>query len=128
LLNHVALVCSSEKNSDLFYSGLLGLNKTSTKVLAPELSKKIFDIDGEFKMINYANDYLRIEIFIDDQYSPSAKHFGHICLEMKDLDRFIEKCKTMQVDVKIIAKDGYQLVFIKDYDGNLFEIKELRKE
>ena len=40
LLKHVALVCSSENNSDKFYKDLLGLEKKETKILPRMQAKK----------------------------------------------------------------------------------------
>ena len=94
VLNHMAMVCSSEENSDKFYKNLLSLKKTGTKIVPSTLSKQIFDLDTELKIVNYANDNFRFEIFIDKQKSVIDKQIGHVCLEVAGLNGFLVKCKS----------------------------------
>ena len=122
LLKHAGLTCSSEENSDKFYKDFLGLNKSEPKTLTPDLSKAIFNLDAELQMINYMNDHIHFEIFIADQSSTSPRPIEHLCLEVDDLAGFIEKCRSMQVEVTLIPKGDKTLTFIKDFDGNLFEV------
>ena len=63
ILRHVALTCSSEEKSDKFYKNLLELKKSAPKTLPSAISKALFDIDSELKIINYLNEHLHFEIF-----------------------------------------------------------------
>ena len=47
----------------------------------------------------------------------------HICLEVDDLDSFLKKCRSMDINVSRIPKGDATITFIRDDDGNLFEIK-----
>jgi len=123
LLQHAGLTCSTEDNADKFYRDLLGLNKSEPKILPSDLSKAIFNLDAELKMINYMDEHIHFEIFITDQFGTSQRPIEHLCLEVDDLDGFIEKCRSMQVEAARIPKGEKTLTFIKDFDGNLFEIK-----
>jgi len=123
LLRHVALTCSSEEKSDKFYKNLLGLQKSEPKTIPPTLSKALFDMDAELKIINYRNDYLHFEIFFTRHNPSSANRIDHVCLEVDDLAAFLEKCRTLQVKIVQVPKEGKLLTFISDDDGNLFEIK-----
>ena len=124
LLKHAGLTCSNEENADKFYRDLLGLNKSEPKTLPPDLSKAIFNLDAELQMINYMNEHSHFEIFIIPQSRPSRWQIDHLCLEVADLDGFIAKCRSMQVEVTLIPKGDKTLTFIKDFDGNLFEITQ----
>ncbi len=124
ILKHVALVCSSEQNSDKFYEQLLGLTKINSKILPRELSRQIFDLDSELQIINYADDTIRFEIFINSKASIDVKRIEHVCLEIEDMAAFIKKCSSMGVKILQIPKGDKLLVFIEDYDGNLFELKQ----
>ena len=124
LLRHAGLTCSSEENSDKFYKDFLGLNKSEPKTLPPDLSKAIFNLDAELQMINYMNDHIHFEIFIANQFSTPQRPIEHLCLEVDDLAGFIEKCRRMQVEVTLIPKGDKTLTFIKDFDGNLFEVTQ----
>ena len=91
LLKHVALVCSSEEKSDKFYESLLGLKKVSSKMIPSTLSKQIFNLDSELKIIDYAVDEIHFEVFIDNQKVADDKKIEHICLEIDDLEAITTK-------------------------------------
>ena len=122
-LRHAGLTCSSEENSDQFYKDLLGLNKSAPKTLPADLSLAIFNLDTELKMINYMDDNVHFEIFIVKQFHAPQNRIDHLCLEVDDLDEFMAACRSMQVEIARIPKGDKTLTFIKDFDGNLFEIK-----
>jgi hypothetical protein len=88
ILRHVALTCSSEKNSDQFFKNLLGLEKSEPKILARSLSKSIFNVDGDLLMINYRGEHVHFEIFITDLSVNRLKQIGHVCLDVEDLNAF----------------------------------------
>ncbi|CAB1080301.1 hypothetical protein D1AOALGA4SA_7985 [Olavius algarvensis Delta 1 endosymbiont] len=71
----------------------------------------------------YTDATTHFEIFVTDQCNPSPRPIEHLCLAVDDLPGFIEKCRSMQVEVARIPKGDKTLTFIKDFDGNLFEIK-----
>lgn len=123
ILKHVALVCGSKENSDKFYEQLLGLTKINSKILPRELSRQIFDLDSELQIINYADDNIHFEIFINSKASIDVKRIEHVCLEIEDMAAFIKKCRAMEAEILQIPKGDKFLTFIWDYDGNLFEIK-----
>ncbi len=123
-LKHVGLTCGSEDNADRFYKDLLGLEKSEPKTLPVALSKSIFNIYSELVIINYLNQDVHFEIFIADSSGNSTRQIEHLCLEVGDLNDFLNKCNTLGVEVAQIPKGDKALTFIKDFDGNLFEIKE----
>lgn len=123
LLRHAALSCSSEKNSDRFYKNLLGLKKSEPKILPVTLSKAIFNVDTELMMIDYQGEKVHFEIFITGHLMNDARQIEHVCLEVDDLQGFLNKCRNLGVEVSQIPKGDRTLTFIRDFDGNLFEIK-----
>jgi catechol 2,3-dioxygenase-like lactoylglutathione lyase family enzyme len=123
ILRHVALTCSSEEKSDKFYKSLLGLQKSEPKTIPPALSKALFDINAELKIINYRNEYLHFEIFLTRHSNSSVRRIEHVCLEVDDFAAFLEKCRTLQVKIVQVSREDKLLTFISDDDGNLFEIK-----
>jgi len=123
ILRHAALRCSSEKNSDKFYKNLLGLKKSEPKTLPRALSKAIFNVDSDLQIINYLDEYVHFEIFISSYSMSSAGQIEHVCLEVDDLENFLRKCRDLDVGISQIPKGERTLIFIRDYDGNLFEIK-----
>jgi catechol 2,3-dioxygenase-like lactoylglutathione lyase family enzyme len=122
-LKHVALVSSSEDKSDRFFTKLLGLEKVSSKTIPSTLVNQIFNIDTELTIINYANDNIVFEIFIDNQKRAEKNKIEHICIQVENLETFLERCRSMEIDVLQVPKGDTRLTFIKDDDGNLFEVK-----
>ncbi|OQX02197.1 MAG: hypothetical protein BWK80_58380 [Desulfobacteraceae bacterium IS3] len=127
-LNHIALVCSSENNSDRFYQGVLGLKKMQSKVVAADLSEKIFNLNRSYPLVNYANEHLKFEIFISEQKDIEDRRISHVCLEVGNMEIFLAKCTEMNVEIIRIPKGESVYIFVRDYDGNLFEIKEKKGE
>ena len=124
LLKHVGLTCSTQDNADKFYRDVLGLNKLEPKTLPSDLCQAIFNLDAELQIINYLDDHIHFEIFITNQFSTSQRQIEHQCIEVDDLEEFIGKCRSMGVEVARIPKGVKTLTFVKDFDGNLFEIKD----
>jgi catechol 2,3-dioxygenase-like lactoylglutathione lyase family enzyme len=122
LLRHVALTCSSEKKSDRFYSNLIGLEKSDPKILPESLSKAIFNVDSELVMINYKGKQVHFEIFITDQSMHYGRKIEHVCLEVGNINDFLKRCRDLDIEISQIPKGDRTLTFIRDFDGNLFEI------
>jgi hypothetical protein len=119
----VGLTSSSEEKADAFYAGLLALAKSEPKTLPIELSKAIFNLDCELVMINYFDERIHFEIFVGGPMVDNRRKIEHTCLEVANLKSFLEKCHDLNVDVNRIPKGDKTLTFIRDFDGNLFEIK-----
>ena len=81
-------------------------------------------LDSQLKIIDYAVDGIRFEVFISNRKVADDKKVEHVCLEVGDLEAFLNKCNDMGVKILQIPKEEGLLTFISDYDGNLFEIKE----
>ncbi len=134
-LLHVALACSSEENADKFYRGLLGLEKAGPKVLPSSLALEIFGIESDFTLINYMDESIHFEVFIKSgDASPGMTKkelidgrppIDHVCLAVEDLRLFLEKCSADGISVTRVPKGDTVVTFISDYDGNLFEIKQM---
>ena len=122
-LKHVALVCSSEEKSDRFYSDLLGLQKVGSKTIPSTLVNQIFGIDSDLKIINYANDKLVFEVFVDSKKRAEKNKIEHICIQVENLGSFLETCRSMKIEIIQVPRGDAFITFIKDDDGNLFEIK-----
>ena len=122
-LKHAALVSSSLENADRFYGSVLGLKKAKSSTLSRDLAKEIFDTDLECQYILFKNESLAIEVFITTLSPAKIAPFAHICIEVEARDEFLEKCRSKGLEVNSIPKGESHIVFIKDYDGNLFEIK-----
>jgi catechol 2,3-dioxygenase-like lactoylglutathione lyase family enzyme len=124
-LEHFAVVCSSLENSDTFYQDILGLEKRKDTSIPPDLSDKIFGIAVECRLLLYSNTNLSVEVFIIQGGQRRKASFEHVCLSVKDKKSFTEKCRVEGCEINLVPRGDYLLTFIRDFDGNLFEIKEI---
>ncbi len=123
-LRHVGLVCSSEANADRFFGQALGLKKADPKPLPRALSSSLFGIDRDLTIINYIGDGVHIEVFIDAQCPRRAAGIDHVSLGVPDVATFLLRCRDAGATVTQVPKGDALLTFVRDADGNLFEIKE----
>ncbi len=127
-LEHAALVCGSQKKAETFYQGILGLRKAKSQTLDREMAKKIFDQPFACDITLYKNQDLAVEVFVphgEVEIRPGG--FSHLCLKVDDREAFMEACRDAGLEVRRIPRGDGFLVFVKDFDGNLFEIKGREK-
>ena len=121
IIHHVALEYSHKETADIFFSTILGMEKIKTTLLPRVLSFAIFGIDDTVDMVVYANESSRFEVFI---HSKRMVHtFDHVGLVIPDKDEFVVRCKKHGLKPFFIQKDEKQLLFVRDFSGNLFEIQ-----
>lgn len=124
--NHVALWNRSERNANIFYGKLLGLDEQYRFSLDAVLAEKIFAIRQPLQAIVFANAHYRIEVFLSEAEQLQIPFINHICFEIENRKKFLQKCNEFGVETTVIPRNGGQTVFIRDFDGNLFEIKDRR--
>jgi len=127
-LLHVALPSSSEERADAFYVDLLGLRKAEPKVLPAEISRALFGIDRELTIINYTGESAHFEVFVCPAAPAQAARIEHACIAVESLPKFLSKCEEAGVEINRVPKGASLITFIKDGEGNLFEIKEKQAE
>jgi catechol 2,3-dioxygenase-like lactoylglutathione lyase family enzyme len=124
-VRHYGLACRSEESADRFFEKLLGLKKLERKNVPAALATAFFGIPRDLTVLNYSGDGVYFEVFIHEKEMPAVPSPAHICLEIENLGAFLERCRAMDVSVSRAPRGDRVITFIRDYDGNLFEIKEL---
>jgi catechol 2,3-dioxygenase-like lactoylglutathione lyase family enzyme len=122
LLNHVALQCNDKEKVETFFTEVLGLPIKKKFTVSRELSGAIFGIDECVDVEVYDNNETRFEIFITQ--TEEKRGYGHVCIEIDNKKEFIDRCKQYGIKPMFITKGGKNLLFVRDFSGNLFEIKE----
>jgi catechol 2,3-dioxygenase-like lactoylglutathione lyase family enzyme len=120
-VHHVAIECASQQKADIFFTKILGVPKVKSMLLSGELSAAIFQIDRPVQMETYDNGKARFEVFIVP--APVKSSFMHVGLMISDKTDFIARCKAEGLSPFFIQKEGKQLLFVRDFSGNLYEIK-----
>jgi catechol 2,3-dioxygenase-like lactoylglutathione lyase family enzyme len=122
LLNHVALQCNDKEKIETFFTEVLGLPIKKKFTVSGELSEAIFGINESVDVEVYDNNETRFEIFITQ--TEEKRGYGHVCIEIDNKKEFIDRCKQYGIKPMFITKSGKNLLFVRDFSGNLFEIKE----
>ncbi len=124
-ISHVALVSGSEEKSNRFYKEALGLKELRSTVIPAGLSKSLFGIDREFKVIDFGNEEMKFEVFVvGDERDVPSRRLDHVCLEVENREALLKKWEGMGFEILRVQKGDSLVIFLKDEDGNLFEIKE----
>ncbi len=122
VMNHAAVECHDQDSADLFFLRILGMQKKKSSLLSKELSQVIFRIDKSVLFLSYENKATRIEVFIaEPKPQPS---YRHLCIEVEKKDDFIARCDQYGLKPFFVEKEGKQLLFVRDFSQNLFEILE----
>ena len=124
-INHIALINDSEKKADKFYQDFLGLEKLRTFKVSSGMVFQIFNLKKEYKIIVYSKNQIKIEVFIDEEYKGDRNSIPHVCIEVENREKLISKAEKMGIDYLKIPKQNSFYLFIRDYNGNLFEVKEI---
>jgi catechol 2,3-dioxygenase-like lactoylglutathione lyase family enzyme len=120
-INHIALCSRSEDNAKLFYNEILGIPLIKKFEISKDLSNKIFKINKNIQVLVFEYNKIKFEIFISEiNY---FRNFNHICIEIDDKKKLIERCNKNNIKYFYVKKNNKILLFITDIDGNLFEIK-----
>lgn len=123
-MHHAAVVASSFEHADRFYQGILGLKKIKCSTLPESLGERIFGIPKECPMVYYDNGQLAVEVFVIDSKKKDTTPYVHLCIEVEEREGFMAQCEAGGLMVNRVPKGDSHLVFVTDFDGNLFEIKQ----
>lgn len=124
-LNHVGIISNSRELAERFYHDFLGLTMTKEGVLPPALSEQIFSVSHAVTMLVYEKDGIKLEIFICPECKQPSPDFRHIGLYVNDLASLLEKAREFGVEHITGHKGSRTVHFLKDFSGNLIEIKEM---
>lgn len=122
-LNHIGITNKNEKQALQFYQDFLGLEKTREILLPPELSEQLFSLSQEIKVLVFEKPGIKIEVFISDfqHANPNFTHFG---IMLDNFAEVTEKVQRSHVDLVVGKHKDKTVYFLKDYSGNLIEIKQ----
>ncbi len=126
LLNHVGIINNDEEKAVLFYRDFLGLLKTGEFVVEPELSEQLFSISKAIKVLVFEKENTKIEVFISLEFSQPSPNMFHIGLGVDNLAGLIEEASKRSIQVISGSHKGKTVYFVKDFSGNLIEVKQKR--
>lgn len=124
-LNHAGIINKDEEQALRFYRDFLGLEHTRGFTLPSELSEQLFDVSLDIRILVFEKDGTKLEVFISPEYRPAHPDFGHVGLFVEDLSAIIEKAPLAGVELIQGRTKEKTVYFIRDFSGNLIEIKQM---
>ena len=121
-LSHVAISYNDKEKADIFFTKILNLSIQKSFNLTSDLSEKIFGIKKDIDIIVYGDENIQFEVFINKSFD--NKGYNHICIEVENKQQFIDSCLRYDLKPFIVKKGEKNLLFTRDFSGNLYEIKE----
>ena len=121
MLNHIGLEVTDKEKARIFFEEILGIPKVRSFTLSPELAYAIFGRREEVEIETFAKEEISFEVFITGERANPI--YAHTCLEVQNREEIMARCKSYGLTPNIVKKGEKELLFIKDFSGNLFEIK-----
>ena len=59
------------------------------------------------------------------RFPTMEKGYEHVCIEIEDKDQFVDNCLKHGLKPFYVKKGDKDLLFVRDFSGNLFEIKTI---
>lgn len=119
---HIALTVSNEEEIVNFYEQILGMQVAKNFTIEKTLAYNIFAIAEDTPVYLMQNQDFVLEIFITKEQRINS--FRHICICYQNRELLIENAGKHGYEYIRIEREKFDLLFIKDKDGNIFELKE----
>jgi hypothetical protein len=120
------LFAAANRMQTSFMNGFWSWIKKNVKILPAELSTLLFDIPVEIKIVLYTSDSVDFEILLIPGHRHVKPRLEHVCIITENIDSLLKKSTNAGLKTLRVPKGSSVLYFIEDFDGNLFEIKEIR--
>ena len=124
-LNHVGIINKSEEDAVRFYGDFLGFEKTRESYVLSELSEQLFGISKDIKILVFERDGIKLELFIAPDYRPASPDMMHTGFLLSNLSEVLENAPKSGVEVIIGKTKDKTVYFLRDFSGNLIEIKQM---
>jgi len=121
---HTGITSSCIENADRFFSGILGMTKSEPKETPAPVCNTLFGIQEAITRVNYTGEQCQFEVFIRRTDKTDIPVIAHTCIAVPDLKIFLDTCRTGNIEIKEFNTGAKNITFIKDYDGNLYELQQ----
>lgn len=119
-VKHIALEIVENDLND-FYQDILHCKVISKRILNKDDANQIFGVNNSVNIYYVKGDGFELELFVN--HDSSAQQFSHICLETERANEIFQQSLKEEYRVKKRGREQSPTYFIKDRNGNIFEIK-----
>jgi len=120
MLQHIALQIR-ERDVEYFYVAILGGTVENRTILKEKDASDIFQINKDVSVYYLIIQNIILELFIHETVCKES--LQHFCLVHKDALEIYQKAKEKNYWTFLKQKEHGNTYFIKDSNGNMFEIK-----
>jgi len=124
LLNHVGVINKSREDALRFYRDFLVFDLTREATVSRELSQQLFAVSQDIPMLVFEKDGIKIEVFIYPECKQPVPDIRHTGLSLENFSEIIEKASGSGIELVIGKTTDKTVYFIRDFSGNLIEIKQ----
>jgi catechol 2,3-dioxygenase-like lactoylglutathione lyase family enzyme len=129
--HHFGILARNPDKLKEFYVKYLGFKEGEARLLPADLVDQIFSIPSPCYLTKLSRGSLVLEVFsltnIDTQERKSATvGYNHWGMGVEDKGQFVKDLKQNGVPVIEIQHSDRMIYFIKDPEGNLIEIYEVK--
>ena len=125
MIDHVCIEVSSEERSQEIFEEILGLDRAYSFLIDEGFMTRMFGLENACEAVVYQAGKTKIEVFIRPKMGGSDSRTSHLCITVPDREKVLKACREKGVAILLHPRDGRPLYYIRDHDGNLYEIKEL---
>jgi len=123
-IDHLAVCFSSRAHADAVLSTCLGMTKLREFSIDASMSNAFFDRDMPMDISVYGDEVRLFEAFILPEGAPVPPP-THCCLNVDDLQSVLRKARELRIEIRTAWVRDHDVYFLKDFDGNLYELKQL---
>jgi catechol 2,3-dioxygenase-like lactoylglutathione lyase family enzyme len=129
--HHFGILARNPEKLKEFYVNWLGFEEGETRLLPVDLVEQIFSIPSFCYLTKLKRGSLVLEVFsltgVNTQERKSVTvGYNHWGMGVEDKQRFVKDLKQKGVPVMEIEHSGRMIYFVKDPEGNLIEIYEVK--
>jgi catechol 2,3-dioxygenase-like lactoylglutathione lyase family enzyme len=129
--HHFGILARNPEKLIEFYVKKLGFEEGETRLLSADLVNQIFGIPSPSSLTKLKCGSLVLEVFsITDMDAQERKSvtagYNHWGMRVEDKEQYVKDLKQKDVPVLEIEHSGRMIYFVKDPEGNLIEIYEVK--
>jgi catechol 2,3-dioxygenase-like lactoylglutathione lyase family enzyme len=129
--HHFGILTKNVEKLKEFYVESLGFEEGETRLLPADLVDRIFGMPSPCYLTKLLRGSLVLEVFsltdMDTQdRKPATVGYNHWGMGVEDKERFVKNLKEDGASVLEIEHSDRMIYFVKDPEGNLIEIYEVK--
>lgn len=125
LLNHVGVFNKNREDALGFYRDFLGFEFTRETAVPRELSEQLFTVSRDITMMVFEKNGIKVEVFICPECRQPSPHLSHTGFLLENFPEVLTKASKSGVDLITGRTKDKTVYFIRDFSGNLIEIKQM---